>query len=84
MGELGVAPDDLLVPGAVVERGVDGVAPGVRPVEPLGQVVDGQTVGPSSSIAGDMKHGPANFKVSVKFRANFHKILRRIFSNQTA
>ena len=55
-----MASDDLLVPGAVVERGVDGVAPGVRPVEPLGQVVDGQTVGPSSSIAGDMKHGPAN------------------------
>ena len=60
MGELGVAPDDLVVPGAVVERGVDGVAPGVRPVEPLGQVVDGQTVGPSSPVAGNKKHGPAN------------------------
>ena len=56
MGELGVAPDDLVVSGAVIERGVDGVAPGVRPVEPLAQVVDGQTVGPSSPVAGHQEH----------------------------
>ena len=59
VGELGVAPDDLVVPGAIIERGVDGVAPGVRPVEPLGQVVDGQTVGPSSPVAGHQEHRPA-------------------------